>query len=157
MIRVRAKPIERSPKIAAQASFLPVLRELARTYQAFTRYSDSHVRSMGLTPAQFGAISKLGDTEGMSMQELAKQTLVTKGTLTGIVDRLEEKGLVKREVPPQNRRSFTVKLTAAGTELFECCFPEHIHYLGQRFQHLSDEELQKISSALTTLKTVFES
>ena len=153
---VTASSHPQSENHAAQARFLPVLRDLARTYQLFARYSDSHVRTMGLTPAQFDAIATLGNTDGMSMQELAKRTLVTKGTLTGIVDRLEEKGLVKREVPPNNRRSFTVTLTEEGAQIFNRVFPEHMRYLDERFQRLSDEELRQISTALAKLKNLFE-
>ena len=72
----------------AQATFLPTMRELARAYQAFANYSDSHIRKLGLTPSQFDVIATLGNTEGMSMKALAEATLVTKGTLTGIVDRI---------------------------------------------------------------------
>ena len=72
----------------AQATFLPTMRELARAYQAFANYSDSHIRKLGLTPSQFDVIATPGNTEGMSMKALAEATLVTKGTLTGIVDRI---------------------------------------------------------------------
>lgn len=99
------------------------MRELARAYQAFSHYSDSHIRELGLTPPQFDVISTLGGTEGMNMKDLAAATLVTKGTLTGIVDRLEKRQLVRREVPPENRRSFTIVLTKAGEALFQEVFP----------------------------------
>lgn len=58
------------------------------TYQAFAHYSDAHVRSLNLTSPQFDVIAPLGGTNGMSMKQVADKTLVTKGTLTGIIDRL---------------------------------------------------------------------
>ncbi|MEO0802042.1 MAG: MarR family transcriptional regulator [Cyanobacteria bacterium J06642_2] len=140
---------------AAQAPFLPLLRQLARTYQGFMAYSDAHVRQLGLTPSQFDVISTLGNTAGMSMKDLAAKTLVTKGTLTGIVDRLEKKGLVRREVPPHNRRSFTVVLTEAGVETFETVFPAHIKHLGERLNSLSHKEIQSLSRRLETLGELF--
>lgn len=140
---------------AAQASFIPVMRELARTYQAFTAYTDSHVRQLGLTPPQFDVIATLGNTEGMTMNYLAERTLVTKGTLTGIVDRLEQKGLVKRQVPPENRRCFRVVLTPAGEEVFRQTFPAHLAHLKQRFDQLSPEDLQLILNSLQKLHAIF--
>lgn len=138
-----------------KAAFLPTMRELARTYQAFSNYSDSHIREMGLTPCQFDVIASLGNTDGMSMKDLAEATLVTKGTLTGIVDRLEKKGVVRREVPPENRRSFTVVLTPDGEALFETAFPKHIDYLQERFERLTPEELKQLQGLLEKLRSQF--
>jgi DNA-binding MarR family transcriptional regulator len=134
---------------------MPLVRELVRTYQALTSYSDAHIRELGLTPPQFDVISTLGNTAGMSMQELAAKTLVTKGTLTGIVDRLETKGLVRRQVPPHNRRSFTIVLTEAGQTAFESVFPAHIDHLGDRLNRLSAAEMQEIGLALVKLRELF--
>lgn len=143
----------RNPK--SQATFIPTMRELARTYQAFASYSDGHVRELGLTPPQFDVIATLGNTEGMSMKDLAEATLVTKGTLTGIVDRLEKKGFVRREVPPENRRSFTVTLTSKGEELFQDTFPNHIAHLQPRFEQLNPAELKQLQKLLAKLRAQF--
>lgn len=131
------------------------MRELATTYQAFCAYDEAHIRETGLTPPQFDVICTLGNTSGMFMNQLAEKTLVTKGTLTGIVDRLEQKGLVRREVPPENRRCFLIVLTPEGEQLFDQVFPKHIAYLKQRFDRLTPTELEEIQSALGRLKSIF--
>ncbi|BAC90702.1 MarR family winged helix-turn-helix transcriptional regulator [Gloeobacter violaceus] len=141
---------------AAQENFMPTLRELAGAYQAFSNYSARHVRSVGLTPPQFDVISTLGNTDGMSMNKLGEKTLITKGTLTGIIDRLEEKGLVKRAVTEGNRRSFTVALTPEGEQLFEQIFPAHVAHLKARFMGLSEAQLDQLFVALKMLRTLFE-
>jgi MarR family transcriptional regulator, 2-MHQ and catechol-resistance regulon repressor len=142
-------------KTAAKQPFLATMRELATTYQAFCAYDEAHIRETGLTPPQFDVICTLGNTPGMFMNQLAEKTLVTKGTLTGIVDRLEQKGLVRREVPPENRRCFLIVLTPEGEELFDKIFPKHIAYLKQRFDRLTPTELSEIQSALSRLKSIF--
>lgn len=131
------------------------MRELVRAYQAFADYSAKHVRELNLTPPQFDVISTLGDTSGMSMGELAEKTLVTKGTLTGIIDRLEQKELVRREVPEGNRRSFTIVLTKEGERVFQSVFPAHIAYLKERFSQLNKQELEQILIALQKLQKLF--
>ena len=148
-------PSAAAEKPKKQATFIPTMRELARTYQAFANYSDSHVRELGLTPPQFDVIATLGNTEGMSMKDLAEATLVTKGTLTGIVDRLEKKGLVRREVPPENRRSFTIVLTEEGETLFEDTFSTHIAHLRPRFEQLTPTELEQLQQLLKKLRLQF--
>ncbi len=140
---------------ASREPCLALLRELTRAYQAFATYSAQHVRELGLTPPQFDVIVTLGNTEGLSMGDLAERTLVTKGTLTGIVDRLEAKGLVQRQVPPDNRRSFTIVLTPAGVETFERVFPAHIAYLAERFEPLAAAELTQIQQHLQRLRQLF--
>lgn len=142
-------------KTAAKQPFLSTMRELATAYQAFCTYGEAHIRETGLTPPQFDVICTLGNTSGMLMNQLAEKTLVTKGTLTGIIDRLEQKHLVRREVPPENRRCFLIVLTPEGEALFEKIFPIHIAYLKQKFDRLSPTELSEIKSALQRLKSIF--
>lgn len=144
-----------SAREAAQEAFLPVLRELARAYQAFTHYSAAHLRTLGLTPAQFDVISTLGNTEGMPFNRLAEKTLITKGTLTGIIDRLEARGLVRREPAAEDRRSLIAVLTPAGQALFETVFPAHIAHLRARFEDLGKADLTALRSALKRVRTLF--
>ena len=144
-----------SPKDAAQEPFIGTMRELVRVYQAFSAYSESFVRQHGLTPAQFDVIATLGNTPGMSMGDIGDKTLITKGTLTGVVDRLETKGLIEREVPPENRRCVVVKLTPAGNQLFESIFPAHIADLKQRFEVLKPSELELLRGLLNRLHQAF--
>jgi MarR family transcriptional regulator, 2-MHQ and catechol-resistance regulon repressor len=131
------------------------VRELVRAYQAFYLYSDTHIRALGLTSPQFDVIATLGNTPGLLMHQLAEKTLVTKGTLTGIVDRLEKKGLVRREVPEHNRRCFVIVLTAEGEALFEAVFPDQISHLKTSFEQLTEAELTEINAALQKLRAIF--
>ncbi|HEY9623504.1 MAG TPA: MarR family transcriptional regulator [Crinalium sp.] len=142
-------------KAAAQEDFMPLVRELVRAYQSFEAYSQSHIRDLGLTPSQFDVIATLGGTSGMSMGEVAEKTLVTKGTLTGIIDRLEQKKLVRREVPEGNRRSFTLILTPEGEKLFEEVFPIHIAYLKERFEHLDRGDMEQLRVLLRKIREIF--
>lgn len=89
------------------------------------------------------------------MNQLAEKTLVTKGTLTGIIDRLEQKGLVRREVPPENRRCFLIVLTPEGEQVFQEVFPAHISHLKERFDRLNEQELEEIKVALQKLRSIF--
>jgi DNA-binding MarR family transcriptional regulator len=63
--------------------------------------------------------------------------------------------LVRREVPKEDRRSFIAVLTPEGEKVFTETFPAHISHLKQRFDNLSDEELQQIQAALAKLKNLF--
>lgn len=150
------QPVEKlSTQAAAREPFLPVVRELVRAYQAFKIYDDAHIRQLGLTSSQFDVIATLGNTPGMTFNKLAEKTLTTKGELTGIIDRLEKKGLVRREAHPEDRRSLLAVLTLAGEQVFEETFPAHIAYLKQRFEHLEQQELEQLRVALEKMKNLF--
>ncbi|MGF1537701.1 MAG: MarR family winged helix-turn-helix transcriptional regulator [Elainellaceae cyanobacterium] len=144
-----------SPQAAAQEPFLATIRELAKAYQAFSAYSEAFVRQYDLTPAQFDVVATLGNTSGLSMGDIGEKTLITKGTLTGIIDRLERKGLVRREVPPENRRSVIVKLTADGEALFKQVFPAHIADMKQHMEALHPSEMELLRVLLSRLRHVF--
>ncbi|HEY9879396.1 MAG TPA: MarR family transcriptional regulator [Leptolyngbyaceae cyanobacterium] len=144
-----------SAKTAAQAPFLATMRELVRTYQAFSAYSEAFVRQFDLTPAQFDVVATLGNTTGLCMSDIGDRTLITKGTLTGVIDRLEKKNLVVREVPADDRRSVIVKLTATGEALFEEAFPAHIADLKAHFDQLEPSELELLQVLLRRLRQAF--
>ncbi|MDJ0705369.1 MAG: MarR family transcriptional regulator [Leptolyngbyaceae cyanobacterium MO_188.B28] len=140
---------------AAQEAFVPTMRELVRTYQAFSAYSEAHVRKFNLTPSQFDVIATLGNTNGMSMSDIGEKTLITKGTLTGVIDRLIKKELVMRENPPGDRRTVIVCLTAKGEQVFEQVFPAHIAYLKTQFENLESSELELLRVLLGRLRQNF--
>jgi len=140
---------------AAKQDFMPVLRELVRTYQAFASFDADGYHGTGLTVPQADVLFTLGNTVGLSFKEIGKLTLITKGTLTGVVDRLEDKGLVKREVSNQDRRVTKVALTKSGTQLFEEIFPQQVSYIKKRFDRLSEAELTQIKQSLHRLRVIF--
>lgn len=131
------------------------MRELAKCYQAFEVYSAAHIRSLGLTPAQFDVIATLGNTPGMPTRELGEKTLITKGTLTGVVDRLESKRLVRRVASQSDGRSQTVQLTKKGEALFKKVFPAHADYMAQAFNGFTEADYKKTEAVLRKLRGAF--
>ena len=125
--------------------FLRTLRSLSECYQAFERYSAEHVRKTTLTSAQFDIIATLGNTPGMNFKELGARTLITKGTLTGVIDRLERRGLVRRKKCPLDARVTYVALTAAGERTFARVFPDQVAHLKGVFARIPKREILRIS------------
>ena len=140
----------------SQMNFLPVLRNLVSSYQAFDRYSAAHIKSIGLTTTQFDVIATLGSQLPMSCKELGEKTLVTKGTLTGVLERLESKGLILRQANSADARSQLIGLTSEGQAVFEKVFPEHLEFLNQAFKKISSDELRQLEKSLKLLKDIFK-
>tara|TARA_R110001599_G_scaffold353676_1_gene595071 strand:- start:101305 stop:101754 length:450 start_codon:yes stop_codon:yes gene_type:complete len=132
--------------------YLRSVRLMAECFHAFERQSGAHIRARtGLTSSQFDIIATLGNTSGMSFKELGEKTLITKGTLTGVVDRLQEKGLVKRLSHLQDRRSILVQLTKKGEAEFERVFAPQIAYCKQSFINYQAQDFDALEKELSKL------
>lgn len=94
-----------------------LVRELARVYQPF-----------GLSAASFNLLMLLkhgADPERMTQQEVGKRLVVSASDMTGLLDRLEKKGLVQR-IPGKDRRSKLLRITAKGQALLDEVWPKHL-------------------------------
>ncbi len=138
-------------------NFLPTLAALVTTYQRFNRYSSEDVKRFELTMTQFDLIATLGNQPAMTFKELGEKTLVTKGTLTGVVERLVAKGVLETRCNPHDARSQLVGLTVEGQSLFESIFPDHLSHLEKAFAQLSEAELAQLTQLLLKLKHSFQS
>lgn len=137
--------------------YLKVLRPLVEAYLAFWREDSRHVRSMRLTPSQFDVIATLGEGKGMTCSELSAATLVTKGTLTGVLDRLAAKGLIHRDPVEGDRRCSKIRLTDKGRALFRKTFATHAAFLRPRFERaLTHKEANQLRTLLLRIRDSFQ-
>jgi MarR family transcriptional regulator, organic hydroperoxide resistance regulator len=88
---------------ALEAAVHPVLDHLA-----------AELSDLGLRQAEVNVLAQLRPGTPRSVGELAAATGQRPSTLTGVLDRLEKRRLVRRRVNPADRRSFTIALTASG-------------------------------------------
>jgi len=136
--------------------YLKVLRPLVEAYLAFELTASRHIKSLRLTPSQFDVIATLGDTEGMTCSELSAQTLVTKGTLTGVLDRLVAKGLIRRDSVKGDRRCIKIRLTEKGDTMFRDSFAAHIAFIRPFFERaLSQKDVDIARTLLLRLRDSF--
>ena len=136
--------------------FLKILRPLVEAYQAFLQVSDRHIASMGLTRGQFDVIVTLARTQGLRCTDIATETLVTKGTLTGVLTRLEKKKLIHRTKNLHDKRGQIIRLTPAGEELYDRVFPRHVRHLEQYFnKSLTPGEMDMLRPLLLRMRDTF--
>ena len=142
---------------ASTQTFMPLIRQLAGAYQAFSLYDAEGLRQSGsdLTPSQARVIFTLGDTDGMTCKDIGDITLITKGTLTGVVDRLEAKNLVERWSVEGDGRKTIVALTRRGERVYQREFPRHIEFLGKKFDNLSAKDRKQAMQLLEKIKNLF--
>jgi MarR family transcriptional regulator, organic hydroperoxide resistance regulator len=69
---------------------------------------------LNLTAAEINALANLASRGALNVRELSVETGTRASTLTGVLDRLENRGYLTRELDPTDRRSFRLPLTEAG-------------------------------------------
>jgi DNA-binding MarR family transcriptional regulator len=121
---------------------------LARVFQRIDRASADHLRRWGLSVAQFDLLVKVGSSEGLSQQDLARALLVTKGNICQLVDRMERDGLIQR---CQDGRANRLHLTAAGRRLYVQVVPAQEDLITRLFSSLTAEELAQLHGTLRAL------
>lgn len=110
-------------------------------------------RQYDLTVAQFNVLFALKYKKGdITQSNLSQRLVVTRASMTSVLDKLEEKGLVQRRAVPDNRRIYHVDLTDAGRALVETIEPIYRDDLHAVMSDLSDEECQMLIYCLERVR-----
>jgi MarR family transcriptional regulator for hemolysin len=101
----------------------PITREIAFTIMDVARmlrtYADQRARQFGISRAQWGVLVRLDRSEGLKQSELAEILDLQPISLTRLLDRLAENGLIERRPDPNDRRANRLYLTPAARPLLE--------------------------------------
>lgn len=122
--------------------------QLIEFYDKISSWEDSVVKESGLSPAQMHTIEVIGHRENMRMKELAERLAITTGTLTVSVDKLEQKGFVKRKPHESDRRSWLIVLTDKGKDVFEQHHKFHDEFTAEITAELSSDQVVELSALL---------
>ncbi len=131
----------RRPSVVA---WLRLLRVASKVEKAL----GEHLRGWGLNNAQFDVLAHVGAAEGITQQELADSLLVTKGNVTQLLARMEERGLILRRREGRTNRLF---LTDEGRRLFAEVVPAHEALIDERLFVLSQGEQAQLHELLRKL------
>jgi len=114
----------------------------------------------GLDTWEFDVLSALrraGEPYALSPGRLVTQTLVTSGTMTNRIDRLEQRGLVARSPDPADRRGVVVSLTGTGQSHVDAAMADLLERERSLLQALDPGERSVLAAALRTLVGPFDS
>jgi len=112
-------------------------------------------RPHGLTEAQFNVLNVLGaEPAGVSQRELSDVLVVDRSNITGLLDRMEKLGWVRRADHPSDRRVYLVTMTAAGRKLWEKVHPDYVAAVNRVTAVVPEAELKR---TLETLRRLEES
>jgi MarR family transcriptional regulator, 2-MHQ and catechol-resistance regulon repressor len=131
MMPKASRPSEQ-PSLAAQVApptdqlYIEVARALIKASFLFSYHPERAYQAYDLNLAQVDVLTVLANAgeANLTCSEIAEKTLITKGGITGILDRLEARGFIKRTPSRDDRRSVLVRLSAKGIEFFRKFYPE---------------------------------
>lgn len=112
-----------------------------RLNRRVTAAMGAELRGLGLSIPQFDALSTLTEREGLTQQDLAARLYVTKGNVSGLVDRLVEAGWVERRAIPGDRRSHALHLTRIGADLAARGIAAQKAYVARTLGRLPPEDI----------------
>lgn len=129
----------------AEEQVLSALRQINR---AISLYSNFVQKRHGITGPQLLVLTEVARFPDTSVGVLAENVSLSHATMTGIVDRLEQRGLVVRTPSPEDRRRRTVRVTDRGAEMLGKAPPLLQDHFIQEFRQLQEWEQTQILSTL---------
>lgn len=124
---------------------------LMKAYRALAQVDARSVAASGLGLSDFGVLEILLHKGPLPVNTIGRQVMLTSGSITTAVDRLEEKQLVRRKACPNDRRVTYVTLTATGRALIRRVFKVHANRLETVFEPLSGSERLTLATLLKKL------
>ena len=126
--------------------------ELHETAHAMRRAFDRRAVSLGVTRAQWKVLFRLTRFPGLRQVELAEMLDVEPISLSRIVDRLEEAGLVERVPDPADRRAWRLQVTGKAEPLVAKLKALGLQLIDEAFEGIEREDLELVRSVLAQVR-----
>ncbi|TDG00155.1 MarR family winged helix-turn-helix transcriptional regulator [Paenibacillus piri] len=140
-----------NPPDQDQAVTLKLFVVLSKAYKTIMDHAVKDMKQHGMSPSEFTILELLYNKGRIPLQQIGEKILVTSGSVTYNIDKLENKGLLKRVPCEEDRRVIYAEITAAGNELFDRIFPEHSALIHSVMDALSTEEKRQAAELLKKL------
>jgi MarR family transcriptional regulator, 2-MHQ and catechol-resistance regulon repressor len=110
---------------AEQAAALKLWVVLSRAHEAVAELARRDVERGELSLTEFGVMEALFHKGDLTAGEVSKRVLLRSGSLTYVIDKLAERGLIRRKVCEEDKRRTYLQLTTAGSALMRKIWPGH--------------------------------
>lgn len=133
-----------------------VVMALRRIIRTIDLHSRSLEHRFGLTGPQVLVLREVQRRQACPVGELARAAHLSQATITGIVDRLQRKGMVRRTRSAEDKRRVLVTATEQGAAVLAAAPPLLQDSFTEAFRGLPDDEQEEILAALERLVVLFE-
>lgn len=121
---------------------------LSRAHKAITETTNQFFQEQGLNPTEFAVLELLYHKGKQPLQQIGQKILLASGSITYVVDKLEKRGYLKRNLCPNDRRVTFAEITKEGQKLMDNIFPLHEKMLHEIMSVLSTEEKDQVIELL---------
>mgnify|MGYP004491123873 FL=1 len=135
---------------------LKLVIAMARTYDSLFSQMEKNFKEFGLNISEFGVLEMLYHKGDQPVQKVAEKVLVTSGTITYVINKLEKKDLVIRRKCNKDKRVYYVSLTENGKEFIANIFPKHKDFLNDLFKDLSEESKRELLENLIKFRKILK-
>ncbi|MFM1651076.1 MarR family winged helix-turn-helix transcriptional regulator [Brevibacillus sp. B_LB10_24] len=113
---------------------------LSRAYRSVMEHAIRDIRRYSLNPTEFAVLELLYHKGPHALQQIGEKILLASGSITYVVDKLEEKGYLTREPCEKDRRITYATITEKGNQLMDEIFPQHIQAIARAVEGLDEAE-----------------
>jgi len=139
-------------KSAAPGPRYPALLRLLRTAENLWNASRALFGRWDLSPSQFNVLNLLRDQpRGLSQVQISRLLIMHRSNVTGLIDRLEKRGLLRRHASPGDRRAYRVVLTPAARQLLARILPGYYRLAEQAWDDLPVARVRQLLADLSHL------
>lgn len=124
---------------------------LSRANRTVSDRIQEDIKSYGVNPTEFAVLELLFHKGEQPIQHIGKRILLSSGSITYVVDKLEAKEYLQRKPCPEDRRVIYAAITEKGKELMEEIFPEHQKAIQEMFVKLNNSEKKRLINLLKKL------
>lgn len=122
--------------------------ELMQTSKAIQDCIKMEMMNNKINITEFSVLEVLYLKGKQTIQQIGKSILISSGSMTYVIDKLEQKGFINRIDCPNDRRVIHVVLTEDGMNLMEKIMPKHRDLIHNMFGDLTDQESQTMVKLL---------
>lgn len=135
---------------------LKLVVAVARTYNNLFFQIEKSLQEFDLNISEFGVLEMLYHKGDQPVQKVAEKILVTSGTITYVINKLEKKEFVIRRKCNKDKRVYYVSLTEKGKDYISHIFPKHKDFLDNLFKDLDEESKTQLLENLIQLRKVLK-
>ena len=135
---------------------LKLVIAMARTYNELFFQIEKSIQEFELNISEFGVLEMLYHKGDQPVQKVAEKILVTSGTITYVINKLEKKQLVIRRKCNKDKRVYYVSLTEKGEEYISHIFSKHKEFLNDLFKDLSEENKRELLENLIKFRKILK-
>lgn len=124
---------------------------IAKTRNVLKNEMEKELKPYGISYAQRVILIRLSEKDGLTQKELAQDTYFEQSNLTLMLDKLERKGLIRREPKENDRRAYMVRITPEGLQLKEPLVELGEKIIEKAFRGVDRKQKEELEHLLQTL------